>query len=368
MKSALGQKAKWANPRGPKFLRDVINQLFDAINLCGPLEGLGITIEQTASGRTISTLNTPGGKSGAAGAAAANDPDISFFVSDASVTEGDPPETSNKIQVNPGKINDDFPTGLSFAEPYIIDIAEPDGSFLLVLMTYDPDTWSGGSDGVLSRDLEVIGPGDDYPEEGITDGVGLKIQQLAFMYFDSDGDWRIHMTYVGDVDFSADNANSNVIATEFVTVSNVVTSGDDEVLYSHEIGAGRLKTDGDCIRAVYGLGVADGTLLSIRFGDGGDLGDLEIFRIQSIPIESGPGVARIEVLLMRVNSTTYRATIAGTASDGDDPAGLVHNSVSPDIGSGDNFEDNLIISLWCGIMGDAGTVQAHMALIEYIPA
>ena len=189
---------------------DRMNAIMDAIAALarGDNIGRGINIRKRTGDGMVILSGMPGGAAGAG----QNDPDLSFFLSDASTIE-DEVET-NKIFVNPGKINDELPTGMSFDEDYIIDVADPDGSFLIAIMTFDPDIWEGGTEGVLSRDLQVIGPGDEYPEEGITDGVGRKIQQLAFMYFDSDEDWRLHQTYIGDIDFLPDGIDSRYLFSD----------------------------------------------------------------------------------------------------------------------------------------------------------
>lgn len=196
MKSGQGQKAKWANPRGPKFLRDVIAQLFDELNRRTVLEGLGFFVEQTESGRIGSVLPSSG-RNAAPGAAAATDPDISFFLSDASVTEGDPPVESNKILVNAGKVNGEFPDGLG-TEDYIIDVADPADCLVYVLVTFDPDTLE-----ILSRQVGASTAA-AFPDDGIgvvEDGVGQFAQLLGFTYFDSDDDFRIHQVYLGDINF-----------------------------------------------------------------------------------------------------------------------------------------------------------------------
>jgi hypothetical protein len=190
------QNLKWDKPRGPRWLREVIEKLFRELTSRTPVEGLGIYIDRTDNGSVISAASQPGGKASAAAAAAANDPDISFFLSDASVTEGDPPETSNRVLVADGKINGEFPSGMGVGQ-YILDLDDPADSIIHAIITFDPDTLD-----ILSRDLAAAGSG-ALPTPGIDPdtNIGTFIVMLGFTYFDSDDVFRVTNTHLGHIDF-----------------------------------------------------------------------------------------------------------------------------------------------------------------------
>lgn len=105
MKAALGQKPKWAKPRGPKFLRDVINQLFEELGRVGALEGLGITVEQTPSGRVISTLNSPAGRAAPSAATAGTATPFAMLL----VEQEPPVEGAYAVEITDGKVNNEWP-------------------------------------------------------------------------------------------------------------------------------------------------------------------------------------------------------------------------------------------------------------------
>lgn len=168
---------------------DRLNAILDAIDRNRPQWGDNMTGQRTPGGVILRAKFKP--------VNSAEDPDISFFLSDASVTEGDPPELSNKVLVNTGKINGEFPTGMG-TEDYILDVEDPHDCLIYAIVTFDPDTLE-----ILSRDLGAAKAA-DFPDDGIgveTEGVGQFAQLLGFTYFDSDEDFRIHQVFAGDINF-----------------------------------------------------------------------------------------------------------------------------------------------------------------------
>jgi hypothetical protein len=87
------QNLKWDKPRGPRWLREVIEKLFRELTLRTPVEGLGVFVDRTDNGSILSTVHQPGGKAAAAAAAAALHP---FKVEDKSDGSG------LKVSVYPG--------------------------------------------------------------------------------------------------------------------------------------------------------------------------------------------------------------------------------------------------------------------------
>lgn len=166
--------------------------------------------------------------------------------------------------------------------------------------------------------------------------------------------------------------SSTVIATEFITVGNTSDSGDEELLYSHGIGENRLADNGDSIRAVYGITISSGDAasnLSVRFGAGGDEGDLVIVDGNNMNLDANLTI-RIEILIMRASESSFRliASLAASTTFGDTSVDtqFVRCFAGPDL-SGGSFADDLVLSVWGG-GEDEAQVKAHTALIEYVPA
>lgn len=121
------------------------------------------------------------------------DPDITFFLSDATVTEGDPPALSNKVFVADGKIDGAFPAGMGTSE-YILDLPSPADSLIYAGVTFNPTTLA-----ITSRFLGVSGSG-DFPEprvESLTEGFLYWL--LGYTFFDVDDAFRIVMVRTGDI-------------------------------------------------------------------------------------------------------------------------------------------------------------------------
>jgi hypothetical protein len=165
-----------------------------------------------------------------------------------------------------------------------------------------------------------------------------------------------------------------VLATEFVSASNGST-GSDEILYSHSIGANRLVADGDSIRAIYGLLLIGGTQTKdvfVNFGDTGSIGDFEIADGTGFTFTAQANI-KIEVLIIRSGDTSYRYITTITVSLSSSDAPLVRCAAGGVFADGgvSSFEDNQFLTLWGGVFGGsaaAGQIEARLALIEYIPA
>lgn len=123
----------------------------------------------------------------------AGDPDITFFLSDATVTEGDPPEENNKVLVADGKIDGEFPAGMGSSE-YTLDLENPGDSLIYAGITFNPTTLA-----ITSRFLGVSTAA-DYPESRVeSETEGFLYWLLGFTFFDSDDDFRITMVRTGDI-------------------------------------------------------------------------------------------------------------------------------------------------------------------------
>jgi hypothetical protein len=156
-----------------------------------PLGGVGMLLRETEEGTLHSSLSTPGGPEGAAAAA---DPDITFFLSDATTSDGDPPVTTNKVFVADGKISGEFPSGMGTGE-YILDLDDPADALIYAGVTFDPTSLA-----ITSRFLGVSGSG-DFPESRVdaVDG-GFLYWLLGFTFFDEDDAFRIVMNRTGDIE------------------------------------------------------------------------------------------------------------------------------------------------------------------------
>jgi hypothetical protein len=185
------ERLKWDKPRGPKWLQEIIQRVLTEISARQPLDGIGIHLNETEGGREINYV----GGTAKGGISSSNDPDISFFLSDATTNEGTPPVTSNKVFIADGKINGAFPDGMGSSE-YILDLADPSDSLIYAGATFNPTDLS-----ITDRFLGVSGSG-DFPEsrvEGETSG--FLYWMLGFTFFDSDDTFRVVNTRVGDINF-----------------------------------------------------------------------------------------------------------------------------------------------------------------------
>jgi len=54
------EKPKWENPRGPKWLQEIIQRLFNEIGVRQPIEGVGVHIDETEGGRQINSFGGAG--------------------------------------------------------------------------------------------------------------------------------------------------------------------------------------------------------------------------------------------------------------------------------------------------------------------
>jgi hypothetical protein len=163
-----------------------LNAMIDAIKRNGVQFGDNITGQRTPGGTIIRAKFNPSG--------AGEDPDITFFLSDASTSEGDPPVVTNKVFVADGKISGAFPSGMGTSE-YIIDLADPSDSIIYAGITFNPTTLS-----IDSRFLGAASSG-DFPLSRIDDTThGFAYWQLGFTFFDVDDVFRIVMSRVGDIE------------------------------------------------------------------------------------------------------------------------------------------------------------------------
>lgn len=174
----------------------------------------------------------------------------------------------------------------------------------------------------------------------------------------------------GGSDTSGASSGYTVVATEFVDATNASTP-DEELLYSHGIGAGRLTANGDSIRATYSLNISSSgsaTNLSLRFGDGNQ-GDLVIGDGNNLNLDSDLTV-KIEALIIRVNANTCRYVVTISAStnfaDTETDTQFLRCATSGNTFVGALSTDRFL-TLWGG-SEDAGGIIARMALIEYVPA
>jgi hypothetical protein len=132
-----------------------------------------------------------------AGSGGAAPPNISFILSDATVTEGDPPEVSNKVKIADGKINGAFPSGMGAGPDYILDLDDPADSIIYAIVTFNAATLE-----ITSRALGSCAA-TAFPEPSIDDsGIGTFAFQLGFTYMDDTSGFTIVNSYVGDINFS----------------------------------------------------------------------------------------------------------------------------------------------------------------------
>lgn len=170
-----------------------LNAMCDAIDRCRPIAGDNMTSQSTPGGVILR---------GNSGGSSSQDPDITFFLSDATVTEGDPPETSNKVFVADGKINGEFPAGMGSSE-YTLDLDNPSDSLIYAGATFDPESLA-----LTSRFLGVSASG-DFPESRVDEAGGFLYWLLGFTFFDANSDFRIVMTRLGNINFELTYGSRN---------------------------------------------------------------------------------------------------------------------------------------------------------------
>jgi hypothetical protein len=144
-------------------------------------------VNASYTGNNVVTVPVRLGAGGSAG-----DPDITFFLSDATETEGDPPEESNKVLVADGKIDGEFPDGMGSSE-YILDLETPEDSLIYAGATFNPETLA-----ITSRFLGVS-RSDNFPEARIDEEGGFLYWLLGYTFFDDDEAFRIIMVRTGDI-------------------------------------------------------------------------------------------------------------------------------------------------------------------------
>lgn len=178
----------------PQLTAERLNALVDAIDR-----------NRVEFGDNITGQRTPGGvivRSHSQGAGGGDIPDISFILSDATVSEGDPPETSNKVLVRDGKINGAFPSGMGAGEDYILDLADPADSLIYAAVSFNAETLE-----ITSRTLGVSGSG-DFPASTLDDTDGFFATLLGFTYLEDDTFFVLN-THVGDINFELVYGASN---------------------------------------------------------------------------------------------------------------------------------------------------------------
>jgi hypothetical protein len=101
------QILKWDKPRGPRWLREVIEKLFRELTMRTPVEGLGVYVDRTENGSVISAGSQPGGRTSAATASADSLPFKMSIGPQDPDTGGDPAKFA--VQIVDGKVNNEFP-------------------------------------------------------------------------------------------------------------------------------------------------------------------------------------------------------------------------------------------------------------------
>lgn len=124
-------------------------------------------------------------------------PNISFLLQDATTTEGDPPEETNKVRVYDGKVNGQFPAGMGTGFDYVLDLADPSDSLIYVGVTFNPTTLLE-----TSRFLGVSTAA-DYPEGRVESATeGFLYWLLGYTYFDADGAFVVWQSTLGNINFA----------------------------------------------------------------------------------------------------------------------------------------------------------------------
>lgn len=195
LKVLSGSRVRKGEPAESAARSDRMNAIIDAIlGLArGDNIGRGVGIRKRVGENTfILSVDARSSRSGGA-----NDPDIAFFLSNATTSEGDPPEESNKVEVADGKINGQFPSGMGGpgSDPFILDITDPADCIIYAEITFNAESLE-----ITSREINQS-PAGSIPESGIDGGTGSFIVMLGFTFFDSDDEWRIINTHLGNIDF-----------------------------------------------------------------------------------------------------------------------------------------------------------------------
>jgi hypothetical protein len=186
------QNLKWDKPRGPRWLREVIDKLFRELTSRTPVEGLGVYVERTENGSIISTGNQPGGKSPAAAAASAAQHPFQ-------VIPGEPFE----VKYVPGVVETTVPTlgsGLPISDPAAV-ITEGAGTTTLVLrvtFVYDTDERRYKITAADIDAYEIPDPPLVWDDPAEEKNGGVCYIQASAVTFDGDGQLTNVLEYLRD--------------------------------------------------------------------------------------------------------------------------------------------------------------------------
>jgi hypothetical protein len=171
---------KKGEPLLDQLSADRLNAILDAIDRVTPIRGRNTQIVSTPGGKIIHSKAEAG--SGAPSA-------LPFQVID----ESNPDDGFQGLVVA-GKVNGEFPDGMSLDTDYILSLEEEAWQEILLIVTYDPDTLE-----ITSRTLDVSDDPDDSSD-------GTLIVAIADIYITYDGAGKpvvtIDQKIVGDLDFS----------------------------------------------------------------------------------------------------------------------------------------------------------------------
>lgn len=158
-----GKIYKW-DKRLPRFLRPVINRIFEILTEIQPIDGLGAVVDQGISGRPIST--NPGGRK--ASGILSNDFDFQML----NASDADGP----KVLIRDGVVigcNDDpiDPSGMPSGDSFVMSVNDDDEIWLVIVWDLETDDGVSG-DNILSVDFDhgPFTPDDDELTQYITLG------------------------------------------------------------------------------------------------------------------------------------------------------------------------------------------------------
>lgn len=158
-----GKIYKW-DRKLPRFLRPVINRIFEILTEIQPIDGLGAVVDEGLYGRPIST--NPGGRK--ASGILSNDFDFQML----NASDADGP----KVLIRDGVVigcNDEpiDPSGMPSGDSFVMDVNDDDEIWLVIVWDLETDDSVSG-DNILSVDFDhgPSTPDDDELTQYITIG------------------------------------------------------------------------------------------------------------------------------------------------------------------------------------------------------
>jgi hypothetical protein len=169
----------------PQLTAERLNAIIDALDRNRVEFGDNVTGQRTPGGTIV--------RSHADGASGGDVPDISFILSDATLTVGG--VVTRKVLVRDGKINGEFPSGMGTGDEYKLTLTTPEDSIIYAAISFSAETLE-----ISSRTLGVSTAA-DFPPSTLDETDGFFATQLGFTYIDEDGAFFVLNTHVGDLNF-----------------------------------------------------------------------------------------------------------------------------------------------------------------------